>query len=243
MKKSSFCLIFGQILLLLFLTFHKISLSAQNELPDSLVTVQLQYLKKSLNQDKNRTQIWWYGWLSGYSAATIGQGILYSSTDDKSLRQDMTLGAATTLLGVAGQFVGQIHIGNETERLSMLKEGTNSERMQKMVIAEQLLEECARREQLARSWKNHALTGAVNLGGGLITWLGFKRNIGAGIGYFVLNTFVTEAQIWSQPTIAKRSYHKYRRKYQEKPEDISYVPCMNWYLETYPGGIGLKVVF
>ena len=159
------------------------------------------------------------------------------------MRQDMFLGATTTLLGAIGQFVSPLLPGTEREQLNAIPAITSRERQTKLVLAEELLKECALREKLARSWKIHALSSAVNLGGGLITWLGFKRSLSAGIGYFAINSAITEAQIWTQPTLAWRNYKKYRQKYPEKMEDLSYASPVNWYLEAYPGGIGIKVVF
>ncbi|MCK7538546.1 MAG: hypothetical protein MZV63_50095 [Marinilabiliales bacterium] len=48
----------------------------------------------------------------------------------------------------------------------------------------ELLKMLAVREKEGRSWKTHAIAGAVNLSSGLITWLGFKRTVWDGIGEF-----------------------------------------------------------
>lgn len=231
------------ILIILIFSFQCSTLCAQNEIPDSLVIERIQFIKNTLEYDKANTKRWWYGWLGTYSAATVGQGAISFTSNEKSLRQDMALGAATTFLGAAGQFISPLIPGNQQEQLNSISDKTRIERLDKLAIAEKLFNECAMREKLARSWKTHAMCSAVNLGGGLITWLGFKRNIGAGIGYFVLNTAITETQIWTQPTLARRNYKKYHQKYVANEEGISYLPEVNWYLEAYPGGLGIKVVF
>lgn len=229
--------------IILIFSFQCSTLRAQNEISDSLFIERMQFIKNTLERDKVNTNRWWYGWLGTYSAATIGQGLVSINSNEKSLRQDMALGAATTLLGVTGQLISPFVPGKEQEQLNSISANTGSERLNKLAIAEKLFEECALREKLAQSWKNHAICGAVNLGGGLITWLGFKRSIGAGIGYFVLNSAITETQIWTQPTLARRNYKKYHQKYLENEKGISYLPEVNWYLEAYPGGLGIKVVF
>ncbi len=228
---------------LLIFNFHFAPLQAQTEIPDSLAVKRIQFIKNTLEHDLTKTKRWWYGWLGAYSAATLGQGAVYLTSNDKSTRQDMALGAATTLLGAAGQFISPLTPVNWPGQINSMPENTRSERLEKLTKAETLFSECAMREKLVRSWKNHALTGAVNLGGGLITWLGFKRSVWAGAGYFALNTAVTETQIWTQPTLAKRNFRKYRQKYPEDFDGISYVPRVSWSLKTYPGGIGVKVVF
>jgi hypothetical protein len=243
MKKKANHPTLGIVLLLIIFNLYYLPLSAQNEIPDSLVTIRLQYLKQTLEHDRANTKQWWYGWLAGYSAATIGQGMVYLNSTDLSTRQDMALGAATTLLGAAGQFISPLIPGDETEQLNAVPETSGAEKLSKLTLAEKLLYDCGKREKLARNWKNHAMCSAVNLGSGMITWLGFKRSIGAGIGNFVLNTVITETQIWTQPTLARRSYIKYRQKYPDDGMELTYVPAAKWYIGSYPGGVGIKVVF
>jgi hypothetical protein len=236
-------LILGTIFFSLIFNFKYSHVKAQNELSDSIVNERILILKETLNRDKINTQRWWYGWLIAYSAATIGQGVAYFKSDDKNTRQDMALGAATTLLGAAGQFISPLIPGNEPEKLMTLPENTNDERLKKMIFAEKLLNEVAKREKLARSWKNHALTGAVNLSAGLITWLGFKRTVWAGIGNFALNTVITEAQIWTQPTLAKRKYANYYRNYILSDKNSTSVSRIDYYIVAHTGGFGIKIVF
>lgn len=243
MQKQSNQLSGGIILLILIFSFQFSPLCAQNEIPDSLITQRLQFIKNTLEMDKISTKRWWYGWQIPYSAATIGQGIYYFSKNDERSRQNMALGAATTLLGAVGQFITPLTPGKEPERLNSIPGSTRIERLNKLVMAEKLLKECAMREKLAGSWENHAICSTINLGGALITWLGFKRTVWDGIGYFALNSAITEAQIWTQPTLAKRNYRKYLQKYVEKEDGIASLPEVNWYLEAYPGRIGIKVVF
>ena len=231
------------LFLILILSFEFTPLQAQNEIPDSLVIVRLQNIQNILDHDKTNTQRWWYGWLVGYSAATVVQGAIYFSSNETKMRQDMALGAATTLLGAAGQLISPLIPGTEPEQLNSISATSGSERLNKLAFAEKLLKDCARREKLAGSWKYHALCSSVNLGGGLITWLGFNRSVWAGVGYFVINSAITETQIWTQPTLAKRNYKKHLQKYPENGDGISYAPSVNYYLQAYPGGIGIKVVF
>lgn len=231
------------LFLILIFCFHVTPLHAQEELPDSLVISRIHFIRNTVEQDRLNTKRWWYGWLGAYSAATIGQGVIYFTTNEKSTRQDMALGAGTTLLGAAGQFISQLVPGDEPVLINSMPQATESERFEKLSKAETLLAACAKREKLAMNWKNHALTGAVNLGGGLITWLGFKRSVWAGVGYFALNTVVTETQIWTQPTLARRNYRKYRERFSRDLDDISYLPGVSCTLKTYPGGLGIEVLF
>jgi len=242
-RKNPFWLTLKVVLLILILNFQFMSVQAQNEIPDSLITERLQFIKNTLDRDRVHINRWWYGWLGGYSAGTIAQGAVYFTSDDTKTRQNMALGAATTLLGAAGQFISPLTPGKVPKEINLMPDSSRTDRLAQLTKAETSLEESAKREKLALNWKNHVLTGAVNIGGGLITWLGFQRTVWSGIGYVAINSVITETQIWTQPTIAKRNYKKYKQKYLESDEDISYAPSVNWYLEAYPGGIGIKVVF
>lgn len=230
------------ILILIFNTLFS-KLHAQNELPDPIVAERIQFIQHTIDRDLVKTKQWWYGWLAGYGAATVAQGAVYFGSNDKSTRQDMALGAVTTFLGVAGQFISPIKPGNETEQLNALTENTKEEQLNKLKIAEELLNEIGKREKLARNWQSHVLPTAVDLGSGMVTWLAFDRSVWAGIGNFAFNLAITETQIWSQPIMAHRNYKKYQQKYTNGDIDLSYEPRANWYIGAYAGGAGLKVVF
>jgi hypothetical protein len=218
-------------------------LQAQTELPDSFITKRINFIQSTLEQDKLKTQYWWYGWLGGYGAATVVQGAFFIGSTELKTRQDMALGAATTFLGVVGQFITPIRPGNETEQLNVLKENTKEERLNKLKIAEDLLNQIGKREKLARNWQSHLLPTAIDLGSGLLTWLAFDRSVWAGVGNFAFNLAITESQIWSQPMLARRNYLKYQKSIMNGDGELSFVHRVNWYIGAYAGGAGLKVVF
>lgn len=219
------------------------SLQAQGELPDSVISNRINFIQSTLEQDKLKTQYWWYGWLGGYGAATAVQGAVYFGSTDKSTRQDMALGAATTFLGVVGQFITPIRPGNEAKQLNALTDNTKVEQLNKLKIAEDLLNEIGKREKLARNWQSHVLPTAVDLGSGLVTWLAFDRSVWAGIGNFAFNLAITESQIWSQPMLARRNYLKYQKSIMNGDGELSFIPRVNWYIGAYAGGARLKIVF
>jgi hypothetical protein len=231
------------ITMALILLFRSVSISAQSNLPDSVVTARLQIIETMLNQGKYNANLWWYGWLAGYSAATVGQGVVALTTSDKGLRQDMFLGAGTTLLGAIGQVITPMVPGYASDRLKMISGDTKEERLQKLKSAEELLKQSALREKSGRSWQTHAVAGVVNISSGLITWFGFKRDIWAGLENFALNTCITEAQIWTQPTKAMRDYRNYCKKYKSGESFVAFKPETVWLVSGSPGGVQLKIVF
>jgi hypothetical protein len=231
------------IFLVLILILQSLNVFSQVKTPDSEITERIQLIQNMLDRGKPNANLWWYGWLAGYSAATITQGAVFILSDEKATRQDMALGAATTLLGAAGQLLTPNVPGQAPERLLQIPGDDADARRQKLKDAEELLKASALREKAGRSWKIHAITGAVNVSSGLITWLGFKRDLWAGVQNFALNTIITETQIWTQPTRAMKDYQNYCRRFKKGEEPVSIKHDINWFVSAYPGGIELKIVF
>lgn len=198
------------VLLLIIACLISISQAAgQQSVTLSETKGRLDYVKTILHKDAQWRSAWWWGWLGGYSAATAGQIIVAISSDKLSVRQDMYLGAATTLAGAAGQLFSHVSPPFQLVSTKTFATGVSIGQNEQLAIAEELLKDYARHEAEGRSWKIHALSGAVNLGSGLITWFGFKRTWKDGLLNFALNTAITEAQIWSQPMLANRTYKHY----------------------------------
>lgn len=233
----------GSVFFLLIFIFHFSQLSAQNETPDSIVREQIQYIKKILDQGTPAAKLWWNGWLYGYSAATVVQGAVALTNDNLKTRQDMTLSAATTLIGAAGQLLMPMVPASAPNKIALIPGDTPGERIMKLNKAEELFAASAKREKDGRSWKMHAASGAVNLGSGLITWLGFDRTLSTGFWNFAINTAITEAQIWTQPTRAIKDYKKYCEKYERGLPQASYKPKPSLFVNAFPGGLAVRLVF
>lgn len=201
-----------------------------------------QYIQQSLSGSAKNVDLWWYGWLGAYSTATIGQGIAALASNDLRTRQDMTLGAGTTLLGAAFQLITPIHTGKDAKQLRLMPEFTPEEKMAKLAEAERLFELNAMKEKAGRSWQIHALNTAVNLGSGIITWKGFHRTFKEGVENFLLNTLITEAQIWTQPTRTLREFRRYKTKYSQNLSS-RHLFQPDYSFRIYPGGASLVVRF
>jgi hypothetical protein len=238
-RSSSFPL----LLIIYFILVRPDRIMAQEAIPDSIVAERIRCIQAMLVQDKKGADIWWYGWLAGYGAATLGQGAVYHLSENSATKQDMALGAATTFLGAVSQLVAPLHPGGKARLLKAMPESTPAERVKKLAVAEEYLRSLAQTEKFGRSWKNHALFGAVNLGSGLITWIGFKRSVWDGIGNFALNTIVSELQIWTQPTRSLKNYQNYGRLYPSGTVPQASKPGPVFSLGAVPGGIGIRVAF
>ncbi len=218
-------------------------LFAQDSISDELIKERIQNIENVLNQSKKSVNTWWFGWLGAYSAATIAQGTVLLLSKDLSTRQDMALGGVTTLLGAGFQLLTPLNTGKDAQLIAQLPESNAQELSEKLRIAEALLSSNASKERAGRSWKIHALNGAVNLGSGLVTWLAYKRSVWDGVSNFLLNTVVTETQVWTQPTRLIKDYKNYNRKYKSESNFSTEHTQKEFLLKTYAGGISLSVVF
>jgi len=198
------------------------TIATQNQSPQALTDAELderlQTLQQLLQHNEKAASTWWVAWIGIYGSATIGQGLVAGLTTDKSTRQDMILGAGTTLLGMVGQFIAPVSSGYTARQFSQqpplaaskpLSTATplsSATRQELLTQAEAMLKFQANRARSGRNWQTQALCGAVNLTSGLITWLGFKRSVWEGVANFALNTAVSEIQIYSQPVRAIKDY-------------------------------------
>jgi hypothetical protein len=240
MKKTSIRFI---VLLFTFIvpifSFSK-QASAQNIASDSLVFERLSEIKIMLADERLWDNRWWYAWLGAYSAGTVAQIGVWIAVDDLSTRQDMALGAATAFIGAAGQLISPLKPNHEWHRIGQLPERTPEEKRIKLIESEKLLQQNALNEKIGKSFKTHAICTAVNLGSGLVTWLGFKRSVWAGLGNFALNEAITETQIFTQPKRAMKDYANYINRYKFSPVRPSPISLS---VNVYPGGISMLLKF
>jgi len=236
-RSSTRTLFFLSILL-----FQFSKLVAQNPISDSLVKQRINYIQKMLDEGKPAAKFWWNGWLYGYSAATVVQGAVFLSSNELMTRQDMALGAATTLVGAIGQLIMPMTPASAPGKIVLVLGDTPEDRVIKLNNVEELFKKSALREQDGRSWKMHAASSAVNLSSGLVTWLGFNQTIQSGLINFAINEAITEVQIWTQPTRAIKDYKNYCEKYKNGLPAL-YKPKTHLYVNAFYGGLTLRLLF
>lgn len=228
-------------LIIIFLISNRLIYS-QSDANDSLVIEKLNYINNVLIKDNRACKIWWNTWLIGYTAGSVVQLGAGIATDEKPLKQDMYLGAATTILGSGFQLLYPT-VKIDKKYITQDSSLTPAERIQLLFEAEEKLKQSAEYEKSFRSWQNHALTGAANIGVGLITWLAFDRTVWDGIYMFLINTAITEIQIWSTPVHAKNSWEYYQQKYISGIPGSKQSIKVTFQASAIPGGFKMRLVF
>jgi hypothetical protein len=227
------------LLLCIFLSFQNSTAQTTHDATGQ----RIQFLDRSLHCDQQGTKLWWYSWLGLYGAATVGQGAAYFASNEKSTRQDMALGAATTFVGVIGQFISTFQPVSFADKLALLPESTESDRLAKIKLMEKCLADRSKMEVDARKWKAHILCTSINLASGLVTWIGFHRTVWDGVVNFGWNCVITETQIWTQPIRAKRALKRYREQLVNQDSSLRPTRDVNCNFMVTTSGAGVRVTF
>jgi hypothetical protein len=229
-------------------------------IPDEQAKERLSFIENALQSAQPRAKTWWYGWISGYSAGAVVQlGLagahwndvkLDKSTPvprrvrDRAFAQDMLVGGVTCVLGAGNLLITPFSPAYAAGKLRPMPEGTPEERRAKLLKAEELLRQCARREEEGRGWKSHALNLGANAAAGLVTSLAFHRRWTDGLVTFATNETVSLLNIFTQPHRAIRDLNNYEVKYLGK--QAAYVheqPAPQWLFSLYPGGFSVGLLF
>ncbi|MEI7421621.1 MAG: hypothetical protein WCK18_05990 [Prolixibacteraceae bacterium] len=236
---DKFCRLITMIVVMAFFS----SFAEAQDMPDAIVHQRIDFLQKSISNDQKGTIQWWYGWLAGYSVLTAGQGAVWYSSQETTLRQDMATGAATTFLGLIGQFVSTYQPQHFAVKFSQLPEGTSAERLSKMTQMEKFLTDRSALEIESRKWKAHLPSLGVNLASGLVTWIGFHRTVWDGVANFALNCVISESQIWTQPLRAKKELKRYHERFGGNESVGIDRREINYNFIVSAGGAGIRIVF
>ncbi len=156
-------------------------------------------IEAELTAEAHRERLWWNGWTVAYGALTVGESISAGLTGSRDERVDMSVGAATSLIGVAGMLVSPMRdVARAADTLAAMPAGTADERRARDDLAVRLRADAARAEADGRSWLAHALNVAVAGGSSLVLWKAFDRGTSAAEN-FGASSAVGELQIWTQP--------------------------------------------
>lgn len=210
---------------------------------DSLGNSHQKDIRQLVEENRKAANSWWYTWLAVYGAGTVASSGVAITAPDLNTRQDWWNNAATTFLGVAGLLVTPLIPKNSEVEKQMISDNEPGHIYTEADFSKAMLKEIADREQFGRSWKVHAITGIVNIGSGLVTWLAFKRKFTDGLVTFAINTAVTETQIWTQPIRARKDYKNYILSQKNNRLAGPAKPAGQWFVSATPGGVNLMLKF
>jgi hypothetical protein len=158
-------------------------------------------------------------------------------------RQDLAVGALTSFVGAAGQFVFPLQAGRFAQALRAMPESTPEERRVKLASGERYLEKAAEQEAYGRSWKSQASSVAVNAGAGLATSLFFERPARDGLITFAIGQAVSELQFFTQPMKAVRDLATHQRQGNAASRASSSLARASWSFSLSASRISISRTF
>jgi hypothetical protein len=199
-------------------SFDKGQIRIEADLKDSESNIKerIDFIQASFDKGRTRAEIWSYGWMGIYGAATGVQ--TYQAVRNGHNRVSNIVGASESFLGLAAMTVYPFYANSSGSNLRKLPESTPDELKNKLDKAENWLEKSYQQEKLGRSWLTHVGVLAVSLIGAGIVW----HYDGSKNGMISALTSVAggEALIWTQPTKSMRNYNDYHRKYKDPHNSI-----------------------
>jgi hypothetical protein len=191
-----------------------ILVSTSTTIPSDELSARLDFLEERLEAPRLHARVWWWGWLSFYSAGAVAQGVRIALVDPAdedaaAQRADLTVSMVKAIGGVISLVALPLNAMDGAEEMRRV-EGIGPEAdLLRLYAGEEALEENARESERSFSWLRHALLVAVNVAGGLIIWLGYddleRAAINTGVGIAI-----GELAIWTQPWEPRASYREYQ---------------------------------
>jgi hypothetical protein len=226
--------------------------TGNDNIPDQEVNERLSWINNSLEKGEPGSRLWFWSFMGLYSAGTITQLSLYFAASEiesdpekqEYLRQDMMTGTITTALGVIFLLAPPMPSINARDQYSGMPEENAETRKLKLEKAEDMLYASAKWEKENRAPIIHILNFGLNLGAGLVIWLGFQRTIVDGLITFIPGFIIGEIQLFTQPTRAERDWEQYEKQYVMKTAvDIKKNDDDQLHFAAIPGGFVITKEF
>jgi hypothetical protein len=227
---------------------------------DDQVKERLGFVENALRSAQPRAKTWWYGWVAGYSAAAIVQGSLAKAhwndvkpgedspdaqpVPDRDFAEDMLVGSVTAALGASFLLIDPFVPAYRPNKLQSMPENTAEERRLKLLQAEEILRQCAKREKDGRGWVTQLLNLGANAAAGFVTVFAFDRPWYDGLMVFATNEAVSLLNIYTQPCRAIRDLNNYEVRYLGKQGALlREASDRKWFVSVYPGGFSVGLRF
>ena len=204
--------------------------------PESKIGERIDFLQASFDKGQTRAEVWSYGWMGLYGAATGIQ--TYLAINSSHGRVSNIVGASESFLGLAVLIIVPFNARSSGSDLREIAGSTPEEQKNKLAKAENWLERNYKQEKLGRSWLSHLGVLAVSIIGAGIVW----HYNGSKNGIISALTGVAggEALIWTQPSRGIRDYHDYHSKYKDFYDGI---PEKKYFIAPSRNGFVVGVYF
>ncbi len=210
-------------------------------LSDQEVDRRYDFIRERLDAGQRNSQIWQYGFTSGWGLGVAIGAAQASFTDNKVTR---TSGIVISVKGVGGvtRLLWAPNPGRHgSENIQSLPATSREDRLERLAAAEALLSDVEERALDRLSWKRHASNVAINLaGGGVIIGVGgFDRAWDDALRSFGVGVAFGELMSFTMPWRGVRDAEDYRKRFLGGP----YEPGVSWHISPTWNGLALHVEF
>ncbi|MFZ2631416.1 MAG: hypothetical protein WA081_18745 [Desulfosalsimonadaceae bacterium] len=248
MKKARILIAFS--ITLVILCFSNIPVFAQSSGGDD-VARRIDFIQERLDAGKTDAKRWQYSWMFIHGFSTdlqFGLAATQTDNDEEEDRYDNVVGGISSLLAVGDLTFNPLVAWNAADKLRALPDKTSEEKKAKLRYAEQLLKDCADREESGRSWKTHALSGLVSLIGGAAIAMDEDEDndhrYDDGAAFLISSMLVAEIQIFTMPTRAMADWKDYSAITGDKFETgMNPSPPNRFFISANPKGIFCTILF
>ena len=174
----------------------------------------LAFLEDSLEDPELHADVWWWGWLSFYSAGAVAQGVRIGFVDGEAddagaQRADLAISMIKAIGGAVSMLVQPLNAMSGARAMQAIEGTTHADDLLRLEAGEDALAENALESERTYWWLRHSLLVAVNAAHFFIMWLGYddpeKGAISASVGIAI-----GELAIWTQPWQPRGRYEEYR---------------------------------
>ncbi len=210
-------------------------------LSDQEVDRRYDFIRERLDAGQRNSQIWQYGFTSGWGLGVAIGAAQASLTDNKVTR---TSGIVISVKGIGGvaRLLWAPNPGRHgSENIQSLPATSREDRLERLAAAEALLSDVEERALDRLNWKRHATNVAINLaGGGVIVGVGgFDRAWNDALLSFGVGVAFGELMSFTMPWRGVQDAEDYRKRFLGGPHK----PEMSWRIAPRTDGLTLLVQF
>jgi hypothetical protein len=212
-----------------------------SELSDEEVSQRYDFIRQRLDEGQRNSQIWQYGFTSGWSLGVVIGATQASLATDKIQRTSGIVTSVKAAGGVARLLLSPNPGRHGSENLEVLPATSQEDRLNRLAAAEALLSDVEERALDRRSWKRRAGNVGTNLAGaGVILGVGgFNDAWDDALISFGVGTLAGEIMSFTMPWRGEDDANDYRGRFIEGPHK----PKVSWGVAPTMNGLALHVTF
>ncbi len=185
-------------------------------LSDEEIEARIAFIEERLDDGQLYSQIWQYGFTTGYSGGVVLGVVGASVTNDKDQRVNFIVTGSKAVLGVA-RLLWAPHPGRHGGQPIRDVQGESREdKIRRLQVAEALLEENVERARDRWGWQRHVGNAVINFAGAVITWKLGEH--GDAISGGLVGLGVGTGMAFSMPWRAEGDLEDYKREFQSVPQ-------------------------